>query len=280
MAATRARRQLPGSVARHGWRCAATFASPWRWVRSAGCFLALMCLLQAVGCASLGRGTPAMPVVRSLQDLMPHGDRDHFVYVWQRFENGQPVADGVQVEHVTAGANGEFEVSLSENGVAVGRMLLRDLADRLVLLFEEDMVRGFRISYDPPLSQIQLPLRPGRYESSASATFTGLADGATIGVAPVTQQVEIKPGSAVDSRVGRYAQSVVLGLVRTLRVPDGTEELLTETVVVPGIGETSSTGNTPETLQMHRELACAVIGGRRLGDCAGLDKAWKGRRTR
>jgi hypothetical protein len=220
-----------------------------------------------------------MPVVRSLQELMPHGDRDHFVYLWQRFDGAQVVADGIQVEHVTAGANGEFEVALSENGMAMGRMRLRDLAVRLVLEFEEDLANGFRISYDPPLPQIQLPLQPGRYESTASATFTRLADGATVGVVPVTQVVEISPGPAVDSRVGRHPHSVIIRLVRTLQTPEQAEELRMETIVVPGVGETSSMGNTADGLRMYRELACAIIGGHRLGDCTKLRNVRTGHHT-
>jgi len=220
-----------------------------------------------------------MPPVRSLQEFMPHGDRDHFVYVWQRFEGGQPVAQGIQVEHVTAGPGGEFEVTLSEDGQAVGRMRLRDRAVKLVLEFEEDLVRGFRISYDPPLLQIQLPLLAGRYESTASATFTRLSDGVVAGVVPVTQVVELSPGPAVDSRVGRYPQSVIIRLVRTLQTPEQAEELRTETVVVPGVGETSSMGNTADGLRMHREVACAIIGGHRLGDCTKLHSAWTAHRT-
>jgi hypothetical protein len=242
--------------------------------------LGLICLLQVSACTSLGRGTPAMPLVRSLQELVPHGDRDHFVYVWQRIEEGQVVADGIQVEHVTAGENGEFEVALSENGMASGRMRLRDLGDSLVLQHEEDLARGFGISYEPPLPQIQVPLLAGRYASSASATITRVADGVTVGVVPVTQVLDIRPGPAVKSRVGTYAHSVVLHLVRTLQSPEVAEELTTDTVLVPGIGETSSTGNTPGTPPMRRELACAIIGGRRLGDCSDLNNAWRGKRAR
>ncbi len=220
-----------------------------------------------------------MPAVRSLQELVPHGDRDHFVYVWQRIESGQVVASGIQVEHVTAGEHGEFEVTLSENGVTTGRVRLRDLGDRLVLYAEEDLFRGVRISYEPALPQIQVPLLPGRYDSSASATFTRLADGVTVGVAPVTQVIELRPGLAVDSRVGRFPQSVVIRLARTLHTPDKADALQTETVLVPGIGETSSVGSTPGTPQMYRALACAIVGGRRFGNCSDLDRPRTGKRT-
>ena len=52
----------------------------------------------------------------SLQELVPHGDRDHFVYVVERAAGAGAAA--VQVEHVTAlDERGEFEVTLSENGM-------------------------------------------------------------------------------------------------------------------------------------------------------------------
>jgi hypothetical protein len=64
----------------------------------------------------------------------------------------------------------------------------------------------------------------------------------------------------------------VIQTVRTLRFPDQSSEMQAETVLVPGIGEISSTGSVSDSQVLHRELACAIIGGRALGDCRDLNK--------
>jgi hypothetical protein len=239
------------------------------------CLLLISGVIASSGCASWRREAGAVPLARSLQEIVPHGDRDHFVYVWQRVDEGQPGAGGVQVQHVTALQDGEFEVTLSENGVAMGRMRYSDDGTTLALRYEEDLARGFRLSYEPPLPQLHVPLLAGKEESSASATMTRVADGLTIGTMPVTQVVSFAPGRTVRSRVGTFDRTVILQMVRTLQSPARSEELKAESVLVPGIGEIQSTGHTPEMTLVHRELACAIIGGHRVGECTDLDKLWE-----
>jgi hypothetical protein len=245
-------------------------------VRRVWCrLLWLPCLLWVSGCSLLTKWERPAPLANSLQEIVPHSDRDHFVYVWRRIEDGRVTAAGVQVEHVSAIKGGEFEVTLSENGTAMGRMRFRDEGRTLVLLREDDLSRGVRFTYDPPLAQLQVPLFPGRQQVSASATMARSADGETIAVVPVTQVVEAQPGAAVRSRVGDYRSSVVIRTARTLHLPDEVSEMQAETVVVPGIGEIRSTGSVSDTQVLHRELACAIIGGRRIGDCTNLNKSWE-----
>jgi hypothetical protein len=59
--------------------------------------------------------------------------------------------------------------------------------------------------------------------------------------------------------------------VRTLQSPEGTLELSTTMVLVPGIGEVLSDGLASGTPPTHRELVCAIIGGRTIGDCRNLN---------
>lgn len=203
---------------------------------------------------------------------MPHADRDHFVYVWQRFDGGQLVGTGIQVEHVTALGAGEFEVLLSEDGMAVGRTRLRDTGDALLLVSEDDLTQGLRLAYDPPLTQLVVPLFAGEQRASASATMTRLADGQVVRAFPVEQTTNVGPGHAVDSPLGTFARTVVVQEVRTLQIPDGSTALTTTTVLVPGIGEISSIGSASGAPPLRRELACAIIGGRRVGDCTHLNQ--------
>ncbi len=74
------------------------------------------------------------------------------------------------------------------------------------------------------------------------------------------------------SRLVTYERGVVLRTVRSLQFPEGTVELNTTLLLVPGIGEVSSDGSASGAPAVHRTLACATIGGRRVGDCRNLGK--------
>jgi hypothetical protein len=239
--------------------------------------LPILCAFSALlffGCSILTRTRQSGPLATSLQEIVPHADRDHFVYVWQQFDHGQLLDSGIQVEHVTALGGGEFEVLLSEDGMVVGRTRLRDTGDALLLVSEDNLTQGLRLTYDPPLTQLAMPLFAGARRNSASATMTQLADGQVVGVFPVEQEIRVEPGHAVHSRLGTFPRSIVVQEVRTLQIPDGATELKTTTVLVPGIGEFSSIGSASGAPPLRRELACALIGGRRVGDCTNLNQ-WR-----
>jgi hypothetical protein len=228
--------------------------------------------LLLFGCSVLTRARQAVPLATSLQEIVPHADRDHFVYVWQRFDDGQLLGSGIQVEHVTALGGGEFEVLLSEDGVAVGRTRLRDTGDALMLVSEDDLTKGLRLAYDPPLTQLVVPLFSGERRASASVTLTRLEDGQVVAVFPAEQVINVEPGHAVHSALGKFPRSIVVQEVRTLQIPEGSATLKTAAVLVPGIGEISSVGSASGAPPLRRELACALIGGRRVGDCTHLDQ--------
>lgn len=216
-----------------------------------------------------------MLLASSLQEILPHGDRDHFVYVWQRFDQDQVVGSGIQVEHVSALGSGEFEVLLSEDGVGIGRTRLRDTGDALLLLREDDLSRGLRLTYDPPLPQLRVPLFSGEQRTSASISLSRLADGQLIGTFPVEELITMRPGPAPHSTIGRFPHSVLVQVVRTMHVPDENTEMHTEITLVPGIGEIKSTGEIAGAPLLRRQLACAIIGGRRVGDCTNLSPIGK-----
>jgi hypothetical protein len=237
--------------------------------------LPILCAFLALllfGCSVLTQARQPVPLATSLQEIVPHADRDHFVYVWQRSDNGRLVGTGIQVEHVTALGGGEFEVLLSEDGMALGRTRLRDTSDALMLVSEDELTQGLRLAYDPPLTQLVVPLFAGEQRTSASATMTRLADGQVVGVFPVEQVINVRAGGAVNSPLGTFARSTVVQEVRTLQIPDGSTELTTTTVLVPSIGEISSVGSASGAPPLRRELACAIIGGRRVGDCTHLNQ--------
>jgi hypothetical protein len=226
--------------------------------------------LPLFGCSVLTGARRPGPLATSLQEIVPHADRDHFVYLWQRLDGKQLLGNGIQVEHVTAVGGGEFDVLLSEDGMAVGRTRLRDTGDALMLVSEDDLTKGLRLSYDPPLTQLAVPLFAGEQRASGSATLTRLEDKQVVAVFPVEQVINVEPGHAIRSALGNFPRSIVVQEARTLQIPDGPTALETTTVLVPGIGEISSVGSASDTPSLRRELACAIIGGRRVGDCTRL----------
>lgn len=227
-------------------------------------FVTLLC----TACASTVP-RPPQPLATSLQELAPHADGDHFVYVWSQALGGGSVRAGVQVEHLTARDNGEFDVTLSEDGAVVGHTRFRDDGHTLLLL-SESLGRSMRVSYDPPLAQLETPVYAAEFRSAATATISTVAESKQLDTVPVTQLVETTAAPAVRSRLGDYTQGVQVRTVRTLQLPDGPIELSSTAVLVPGIGEIRSEGAATGAAPLVRELACATIGGRAIGDCRTL----------
>jgi len=208
----------------------------------------------------------------SLEELAPHADRDHFVFIWERFAGSQRVGEGIQVEHVSATGNGEFEVTVSEDGTPAGRLRVRDDGHALLLLSEDDTSRNMRLSYDPPLPQLTAPLIAGEEHAEAEATVSQLADGQAVGTIHVTQVTDFSAAPDVQSSLGEFKHGVLMHAVRTLHFPEGVTELRTSMVLVPGIGEIRSEGTASGAPLLRRELACALIGGHSVGNCQTLQQ--------
>jgi hypothetical protein len=237
-------------------------------------FVTVSCIAfgLCVSACSLTRAKP-IQLAASLDEFAPHADRDHFVFLWERIAGGQRVAQGIQVEHVsTSETAGEFEVTLSEDGVPAGRLSIRDDGHALLLVSEDDLSRGIRFSYDPPLPQLTAPLFAGERRAAALATVRQLADGQPLGTVQVTQVTEAHAAPTVHTPFGEYKHAVLLRTVRTLYFSEGITELQTSMVLAPGIGEVRSEGTASGAALLRRELACARIGGHAIGNCQDLQK--------
>lgn len=228
--------------------------------------LALVALLLAAGCAQV----PPPPLARTVKELLPHDDRDHFVFVWQRLADGERIGEGIQVEHVTAVEGGDFEISLSENAVGVGRVRIRDVADGLVLLSEDDLARGVRLQYEPPLPYLDAPVVPGEQRAASEVRVTTLSDGTPLAAMQVAQVVKVNPAGSVRSLLGSFERAVSVRTSRILHGPSGEMEMRTAMLLVPGVGEIRSDGGVTGEPTLYRELACAIIRGQPLGDCRQL----------
>jgi|GEM_PF-1617044 hypothetical protein len=232
-------------------------------------------ILFAVG-SGCGAAKTQPLFARSLAELVPHNDRDHFVFLVERpTPNGfRPAA--LQVEHVTKLPEGnDYEVALSEDGMATGRVILRDDGTTLWLVAEEDYTRGLRLSYEPPLPYLSVPLFAGESRATSSADLRQLGTNQAAGRLPVVQVTRAHAEPAGQWFAGAYAGGVRLEVQRTYQSPDGPMQLSSTTILVPGIGEVRSEGAASGSPVMRRQLACATIGNRRIGDCRSLAERFR-----
>jgi hypothetical protein len=234
-------------------------------------FLLIAGLCSSSACSLPLPGLAPEPLATSLQELVPHADRDHFVFVWERLQEDQRIAAGIQVEHVSALEEDRvFEVLLSEDGAASGRVRILDEDDRIAVLVEDDLTRGVRYTYSPPLPQLHVPLFPGETRHRARVEVTRLADESRLGSFEVTQTVRVTRAAPGRTRLGPYDDAVAVDMTRTIEYADKPLTVRSSLVLVPGIGEVRSQGYASEEPTMRRELACAIVGGHAIGSCRDL----------
>lgn len=230
----------------------------WRW----------MLLLPLAGC-SLFRSAPApTTLATSVQSLAPHGDRDHFVFVWERVASNRVLASGLQVEHVNAlAAPEEFEITLSEDGVPSGRVHIRDSGTAISVLGEDDLLRGIRMTYDPPLPYLESPLLAGKHKANTTAHVTALVDGQQIGTLAVKQVTEFSPAPPITTSVGTFAAPIRVETKRSIEGAAEPIDVRTKLLLGAGVGEIQSEVGAGGEVLLRRRLACAIIGGRARGNC-------------
>ena len=249
-------------------------------IRRALLGLLLGFLALGSSCTSWRQGGIGTELAATVSEIQPLHDRDHYVYVWQRLIDGKRSAEGVQVEHVTAlPTSGEFEITITEDGTPAGRLRVAIDAQNLSLLEEDDLTQGIRLSYSPPLPQLIAPVLVGEQSGTARASIERIEDGSRMNEVEVSQTTRIRRAGKVESEVGTYSNGIALRTRRRLQTPAGAIELENALVLVPGIGEIRSEGSTSATLaaahqaeETHsiitrRELACAIIAGKAIGDC-------------
>ena len=235
------------------------------------CSALVLGLAALAGCMRLAAppSDTGQPLATSIRDLVPHGDRDHLVFVWLRLLDGKQIADGIQVEHTTALGNRQYETILSENGAGISRTRF-EATERAISLLSEEFGPGIRITYDPPLPYLEVPLWAGERRTTTTATMTSQVDGKQLGVMPVTQVLEARRAGPVRSRFGPITNAVRVYTARTLDSPDGQVTLQTTALLAPGLGEIRAEGRADGSATLYRELACATISGHAYGDCHAL----------
>lgn len=210
-------------------------------------------------------------LANSLAEIVPHHDRDHFVFLVERPspEGFRPSA--LQVEHVSKLTDsGDYEVALSEDGMATGKVLIRDDGQTLWLVSEEDYTRGFKLTYEPPLPYLSVPLFAGETKATSSADVRQLGTNQAAGRLQVTQTTRTAAAPPGQWMFGTYSRGVQLTTERTLVGPDGPLQLTNVTILVPGVGEVRSEGSAAGSPVLRRQLACAIVANRSVGNCAQL----------
>lgn len=225
--------------------------------------LALVLLLG--GCAVNKRTGDVL--VAETGDLMPHNDRDHFVYLGERSGLERAPERSLMVEHVsTLPAPGQFVVTESSDGERTGdaRWLIDDRG--LSLLSEDVEGLGVRLSYDPPLLLFPQPLLVGEHRAWSNGAATRLDDGQPVGVFKASVLVSSK--ATRSSHPLAKGPAVALAMTRSLEGPNGALILHVDSVNLAGIGEIESVAAFEGTpIVIRRSLVCGFVNGKAYGDC-------------
>jgi hypothetical protein len=201
----------------------------------------------------------------SLQEIAPFHDGDHYVYRATRA--GEDWA--VQVEHVKAlDKPGEFLINLTENGSLIAQMHVRESATAasIVSVVYPEQDAGFL--FTQPLPVVEVPLRREVLRSDSTVTVWRLSDGKTLDRGDAYQTVTSEPATAERADVS--PAEFELQTERTLHFRAGALHSHATAWVARGIGEVRSDDVVQGVPALHRELVCAIVGGRRIGDCGAL----------
>lgn len=220
------------------------------------------------GCAANKRAGDVL--VADTGDLMPHNDRDHFVYAGERSGLERAPERSLMVEHVSAlPAPGQFVVTESSDGERTGDARWQ-IDDRGVWLLSEDVEGlGVRLSYDPPLLLFPQPLLVGEHRASSTGAATRLDDGQPVGVFRASVLVSSK-ATRSDHPLAK-GPAVALAVTRSLEGPNGALILHVDSVNLAGLGEVESVAAFEGTpIVIRRSLVCGFINGKAFGDCSKL----------
>jgi len=222
-------------------------------------------LAVAAGCGA--RRSSGDVLAESLAGLMPHGDRDHFVFASEKSVGEAQVERTLTVEHVSALEAGEFEVTESSDGVRMGDS--RWLSDETgISLVSEDVEGlGVRLQYEPPLLVFPKPLRAGEHRASTRAAATRLDDGELVGSFKASLLLRSDEVS-VDHPLAGDGRAVSLRVTRTIQGPGGALIINVESINAEGVGEVESVAALEGLpVVVRRSLVCGFIQGRPVGRC-------------
>lgn len=230
--------------------------------------LACALILAVAGGCTAARPGGGRVLADRLDEFLPHGDRDHFVFRSDKFLNERSLESNLVVEHISALASaGEFEVAESIDGLRSGDSRWLSDARGIALLSEDLQGLGVRLEYDPPLLIYPRPLVEGEHVATAAGLATSLADGAPVGMFRATLRLESRRTRS-DHPLAAGSEALALRVTRSLHGPGGALVLDVETVNAAGIGEVQSVARLEGVdFVIRRTLVCGFIQGRAVGRC-------------
>jgi hypothetical protein len=198
-------------------------------------------------------------------ELLPHQPGNRLVYR-ARGDAGERTLTSL----VTPGErDDEFLVTLFNGNLVLGQTRLRDDGRSIAIVSEVGPQQNIAVSYREPLPLIQLPLRLGEQpEFRTTVKILNLSDGAVLAEGEIQQVASVAERKRSFGRRGWY----LLHFERTMVLPQRATRARSTIWIEPGIGQvrvemgTEVDGKPSE----RRDLVCAVIGGRQVGDCRAL----------
>ncbi len=225
-------------------------------------------LSLAAGCApekpvaakhSVPHPTSGVLFEGTVQDLLPHHAGDEFVYR----TTGPSGGEQLLTSHVASTAKpDEFVVTVSKGDQVLSQMHLHDDGHRLATLAELAPARNVILVYGDPLPIATLPLVAEEQRFESSVKLLRRSDGQLFSEGKVEQTMSARLASEPEAK-----GQVVIRYERAMTLPSGTMRSVSEMWIEPGVGEVRSETTMAGAPTQHRELVCAVIAGKRVGEC-------------
>jgi hypothetical protein len=195
----------------------------------------------------------------TIQDLLPLHAGDRFVY-----RTSDPSGEEQLLTTRVAATEkpNEFVATVSKGDLVLTQMHLRDDGRRLTTLAELAPPRNAILVYGDPLPIATVPLLAEEQRFESSVKLMRLSDGQLIAEGKVEQSMSARLASEPEAK-----GQLVIRYERAMTLPSGTMRSVSEMWIEPGVGEMRSETTIAGAPSQHRELVCAVIAGKRVGEC-------------
>jgi hypothetical protein len=198
-------------------------------------------------------------------DLFPHQPGNRFVYR-ARGDAGERT--------LTALVSGsdrdeEFLVTLFQGDLVLGQTRIRDDGRSLAIVSEVGPQQNLAAFYREPLPLAVLPLRTGEQPPFRTAVkIVALSDGSVVTEGQIEQTSRVEERRRSFGRKGWFLIHFERTMVLSQRITRSRSTIWVE----PGVGQVRiEMAGAAEEPSERRDLVCAVIGGREVGDCGKLE---------
>lgn len=197
-------------------------------------------------------------------ELLPHQPGNRFVYRARGDAGERTLTSLVSA----AEREDEFLVTLFNGDLVLGQMRLRDDGRSLSIVGEVGPQQNLAVLYREPLPLATLPLELGVQPAFRTGVkILSLSDGAVVAEGEIEQTARVEERTRWFGRKGWLLFHYERAMVLPTRITRSRSTIW----VQPGVGqvrvEMAGAGEEPSE---RRDLVCALIGGREVGDCSSL----------